>query len=64
MKMAKIGIIGYRADGFFNVGVQDNLLFGQAGALVDHYELKDVHDYPPVTEAQVASRMRQIKKNV
>lgn len=61
MKMAKIGILGYRADGFFNVGVQDNLLYGQTGALVDHYELKDVHEYP-VTEAQVSSRMQQIRE--
>jgi L-fucose isomerase-like protein len=60
MKMAKIGIIGYRADGFFNVGVQDNLLYGQTGALVDHYELSDVHNHE-VTDEQVEQRKEQLK---
>lgn len=59
MKSAKIGIIGYRADGFFNVGVQDNLLFGQTGALVDHYELSEVHTYA-VTDEAVAERRKQL----
>ncbi len=61
MKSAKIGIVGYRADGFFNVGVQDNLLFGQTGALVDHYELSELHAWP-VTDEEVATRMAQVKK--
>lgn len=60
MRMAKIGIIGYRADGFFNVGVQDNLLYGQTGALVDHYELSDVHNHE-VTDEQVEQRKEQLK---
>lgn len=60
MKSAKIGIVGYRADGFFNVGVQDNLLFGQTGALVDHYELSELHSWP-VTEEEVDARMAQVK---
>lgn len=60
MKGAKIGIIGYRADGFFNVGVQDNLLFGQTGALVDHYELSDVHNYEVHAE-EVAQRRKQLE---
>jgi len=60
MKGAKIGIIGYRADGFFNVGVQDNLLFGQTGALVDHYELSDVYNYEVHAE-KVAQRRKQLE---
>ncbi len=59
MKGAKIGIIGYRADGFFNVGVQDNLLYGETGALVDHYELGDLYNHP-VTEEEVGRRTEQI----
>ena len=61
MKSAKIGIIGYRADGFFNVGVQDNLLFGQTGALVDHYELSEVYD-SPVEHTEIESRLKQVKQ--
>ncbi|ADY14083.1 fucose isomerase [Sphaerochaeta globosa] len=60
MKGAKIGIIGYRADGFFNVGVQDNLLYGQTGALVDHYELGDVYSYAVPDEA-VKAREEHIR---
>lgn len=60
MKAAKIGIIGYRADGFFNVGVQDNQLFGHSGALVDHFELSEVYDHEVSKEA-VADRLKQIK---
>lgn len=59
LKYAKIGIIGYRADGFFNVGVQDNQLFGATGALVDHYELQDVYDYK-VSEEAVQARHKHI----
>lgn len=59
LKHAKIGIIGYRADGFFNVGVQDNQLFGATGALVDHYELQDVYDYK-VSEEAVQARHKHI----
>ena len=36
LKNAKVGIAGFRADGFFNVGVQDNQVFEAFGALVDH----------------------------
>lgn len=61
MRSAKIGIVGYRADGFFNVGVQDNLLFGQTGALVDHYELSELHSWP-VTDEEVEIRKEQVKK--
>jgi len=59
MKGAKIGIIGYRADGFFNVGVQDNLLYGQTGALVDHFELSDLYD-TEVSAEEVERRKGQI----
>jgi len=59
LKYAKIGIIGYRADGFFNVGVQDNLLHGATGALVDHYELQDVYDWE-VSEEAILERQKHI----
>jgi len=39
---AKIGLIGYRADGFFNVGVDELHLYHETGALVTHYELNDL----------------------
>ena len=48
LSKAKIGIAGFRADGFFNVGVQDNEVYGAMGALVDHYELSEIYDWPVI----------------
>lgn len=56
-----VGIIGFRADGFFNVGVQDNHVFENTGAIVDHYELSDVINYK-VDEKDVIERKEQVKK--
>lgn len=39
---AHIGLAGYRADGFFNLSVEDTYLFNRTGVLVDHYELSEV----------------------
>ncbi len=44
LKTAKIGIVGYRADGFFNVGVDELALYKKFGCLTDHYELQDLFD--------------------
>lgn len=42
MQEAKIGIIGYRAQGFYNVGVDEMKLYSQLGVLIEHYELSDL----------------------
>ena len=39
---AKVGLVGYRADGFFNVGVDELHLYKEMGTLVTHYELNDL----------------------
>ncbi len=39
---AHVGLAGYRADGFFNLSVEDTSLFRNTGVLIDHYELKDL----------------------
>lgn len=41
---AHVGIAGYRADGFFNLSVDDTLLFKNTGILLDHYELRELMD--------------------
>ena len=41
----KIGLIGYRADGFFNVGIDELAAYKMFGCLVDHYELNDVFSF-------------------
>lgn len=42
---ARIGIIGFRAHGFFNLGVADLELYRELGVLVDHFELSDVFGF-------------------
>ena len=44
-KNANVGIIGYRADGFFNVGIDELATYKKFGCLVNHYELNDVFNY-------------------
>jgi len=38
---ARIGIAGYRADGFFNISIDDLQAYRNFGILIDHYELSD-----------------------
>ena len=45
LKNANVGIIGYRADGFFNVGIDELATYKQFGCLVNHYELSEVFNY-------------------
>lgn len=41
---AHVGLAGYRADGFFNLSVEDTALYNKTGVLIDHYELKEIMD--------------------
>jgi L-fucose isomerase-like protein len=59
LKGARIGIAGFRADGFFNVGVQDNQVYGAVGALVDHYELDEIYRQP-VDDGGILTRKKQL----
>lgn len=42
LRNSHIGIAGYRAQGFFNLSVDDSGLFSATGVLLDHYELSDI----------------------
>lgn len=39
-----IGILGYRAHGFFNLGVDELRMFKETGILLDHYEIVDMYN--------------------
>lgn len=47
---AHVGIAGYRAQGFFNLSIEDLSLFKKTGILIDHYELAEL--YPNGGEEQ------------
>ena len=56
----RIGIIGYRAKGFFNLDVDELDLHKQLGVLVDHFELDEVYNYE-IKGDKVEERKQQIK---
>lgn len=60
LSQAHIGLLGFRAHGFFNLGVYDLNVYQQAGILLDHYELQDLFD-TPVTPEQVQAKQEQIQ---
>lgn len=41
---ARVGLAGYRADGFFNLDVEDLSVFRNLKVLIDHYELKELYE--------------------
>jgi L-fucose isomerase-like protein len=43
---ARIGLVGYRAHGFFNVGTDDLDVYRKTGILIDHYEISDMFSQP------------------
>lgn len=51
LKDSHIGIIGYRAHGFFNVGVDELAMYQKFGTLIDHFELTDLWNQPAPKEA-------------
>ena len=56
---AHIGIIGYRAKGFFNLDVDELDLYKQIGILIDHYELEEIFKFN-ASQEQIDERKIQI----
>jgi len=56
----RIGIIGYRAKGFFNLDFDELDLYKQLGVLVDHFELDEIYNYE-VNKDKVEERVQQVK---
>jgi L-fucose isomerase-like protein len=57
-----IGIVGYRADGFFNLDIDEMDTYKKTGILVDHYEICDVTSIP-VKDSDVSGYGELIKNN-
>jgi len=58
-KTARVGLIGFRAHGFFNLGVYDLNVYREMGILIDHYELADVWNFP-VDGSAIAARKQRL----
>jgi L-fucose isomerase-like protein len=55
-----IGIIGYRAKGFFNLDVDELDLYRKTGVLINHFELEDVFSFP-VSDNEIKRRKEQLE---
>jgi len=56
----RIGIIGYRAKGFFNLDVDELDLYRELGLLIDHFELNEIYKIE-VDANQIKERIEQVK---
>jgi len=61
LSRAHIGLGGYRAHGFFNLGESELGLYQQTGLLLDQYELSDIWNFEAVPDA-AEDRKTQIEK--
>jgi L-fucose isomerase-like protein len=58
---SKIGIIGHHAKGFYNIDIDEPILFKETGVLLQHYELQEVWN-EKVSDIEVGKRKEQIKE--
>ena len=56
-----IGIIGYRAKGFFNLDVDELNLYKELGILVDHFELQELFEFE-IDEKEIEIRKENLKE--
>jgi len=59
LRTAHVGLAGFRAHGFFNLGVYDLNAYSSFGVLIDHYELADVFNHK-VEEKLIKLRSEEI----
>ncbi|MFX1407332.1 MAG: L-fucose/L-arabinose isomerase family protein [Promethearchaeota archaeon] len=59
-KSSHIGIIGYRAKGFFNLDYDELDLYREIGILADHFELREIFNLE-VSDNEINERKQQIK---
>jgi L-fucose isomerase-like protein len=58
-RKTNLGVLGYRAKGFFNLGVYDLNVYSDLGILLNHYELSQVWEYQ-VAEEEIERRKKQV----
>ncbi|MHA1974500.1 MAG: L-fucose/L-arabinose isomerase family protein [Candidatus Hodarchaeales archaeon] len=57
---AHIGLLGYRAQGFYNLGVDELSFYRSTGVLIEHYELEELNNID-CTEKEVERRRKEIE---
>lgn len=61
LEKCHIGIAGFRADGFFNLGVNELQNYRESGVLLDHYELNDMFT-ASVDESEIKEYEKTIRE--
>ena len=61
LEKAHIGIAGFRAHGFFNLGIDELKTYHETGMILDHYELSDIYNVDVTTE-EVKIKESKIRK--
>jgi len=61
LRKAHVGLAGFRAHGFFNLGFADLSLYRETGVLLDHYELTDIWNFPAAA-ADIEIRRADFKR--
>jgi L-fucose isomerase-like protein len=57
---SRIGIVGYRADGFFNLDIDEMDTYRKTGMLIDHYEISELAATPADPEKETAEYAARI----
>ena len=61
LNSARLGILGARAHGFFNLGIDELAFFKETGTIIDYYDLRDGYEQP-VTPAELGQSVALTKK--
>ncbi len=61
LENARVGLVGYRAHGFYNVGVDDMEVYRRMGILIDHYEISDMFSQP-VTQEELEESEKEVRE--
>lgn len=61
LENSRVGILGYRAHGFFNVGVDDLRVYKDTGILIDHFEIADAFN-EDVTEEEILNEEKEVRR--
>ncbi len=61
MEKANIGLVGYRAHGFFNLDIDELNNFKKTGTLINHYEIEALYHTKP-SEVAVQDKEKQLRE--
>jgi len=61
LSSARLGILGSRAHGFFNLGIDELAFFKETGAIVDYFDLREGYEQE-ITPGELAESIAHTKK--